>query len=523
MYATALIVFREVLEAGLVIGIVLAATQDVPQRGRWVLGGAMAGLLGAVITAGLADQLMAAMAGVGQEIFNASILILAVAMLGWHTIWMQKHGRELAGRLRGYGTAVVEGESHISALAIVVALAVLREGAEVVLFLHGIAASDAGNIHAMLLGGAVGIGGGALAGLLIYRGLLRIPSRHLFRVTTWLIILLAAGMAAQAAHYLEMANVLPSLGGAIWNTTAILPDSSIGGQVLHTLIGYTARPDVLQLLAYIGTLALIIALMKYVNRPRAAMIKGGTSAIAVMTVALFLGAGSVNEAHASHKVYSPQVEKGELEVEFRGHVDNDDRPSLDNARKDIYEIGYGITDRWFSSLFVEYEKEPSEEYEHTASAWENIFQLTETGRYWLDAGLYLEYEWPTDNNMPDKLEFKLLLEKALNRWVHTANLSAEREVGSGAEHEIEFGYAWRTLYRFKPAISPGVELYGDLGSDKEFGLHRGQTHQAGPALLGEFKLGRRSKLAYEAGYLIGTSNASPDNTFKWVLEFETRF
>jgi high-affinity iron transporter len=266
MYATALIVFREILEAGLIIGIVLAATQGVPHRNRWVLTGVGAGLLGAFVTAALADQLVMAMQGAGQEVFNAAVLYTAVIMLGWHSIWMQKHGRELAGKLRRTGSAVLDGTQEVSVLAVIVGLAVLREGAEVVLFLNGIAASAAGNTPAMLTGGFLGIAGGVLVGLLLYRGLLRIPSRYLFRVTTWLILLLAAGMAAQGARYLEQANILPSLGGAVWNTSRILPDNSIVGQVLHTLIGYTARPDMVQLLAYLATLIIIGVLMKYLNR-----------------------------------------------------------------------------------------------------------------------------------------------------------------------------------------------------------------------------------------------------------------
>jgi len=279
MYATALIVFREVLEAGLVIGIVLAATQGVPTRGRWVLAGLGVGLVGAAITAGLADQLMAAMEGVGQEVFNAAVLLIAVTMLGWHTIWMQKHGRELAGKLRRYGSDVIEGSRSVSVLAVVVGLAVLREGAEVVLFLSGIAASNAGNTLSMLFGGLLGIAGGVVVGLLIFRGLLRVPSRYLFQVTTWLIILLAAGMAAQAALYLEQANILPALGGAVWNMSWLLPDNSIVGQVLHTLIGYTARPDVVQLLAYASTLGVIVLLMKYFNRPPVQVASQATSSV----------------------------------------------------------------------------------------------------------------------------------------------------------------------------------------------------------------------------------------------------
>jgi hypothetical protein len=229
------------------------------------------------------------------------------------------------------------------------------------------------------------------------------------------------------------------------------------------------------------------------------------------------------QAQASHKVYSPHVEQGELEIEYRGHIDHDSNESRDGARKDKYEIGYGFTDWWFSSLFVEYEKEADEEYKHEASAWENIFQLTEAGRYWLDAGLYFEYEIPSESSKPEKLEFKLLLEKATLPWVNTLNLITETEVGSGSADEIEFGYAWRTSYLYKPTLEPGIELYGELGSDEDFGFNDGQTHQAGPVISGSYRLSNKSKLAYNAGYLFGLTDDSPDGTLKWELELETRF
>jgi FTR1 family protein len=523
MYATALIVFREVLEAGLIIGIVLAATRGIPSRGRWVASGVIGGLLAAVATAGLADQIMAAMEGMGQEIFNASVLMIAVVMLGWHSIWMQKHGRELAGKLRSYGDNVASGDSHISILAVVISLAVLREGAEVVLFLHGIAASGDRSVYTMLFGGLLGITAGAATGLAIYHGLLHIPQRYLFMVTTWLIVLLAAGMAAQAAHYLEMASILPSLGGSIWNTSAFLSDSSLIGQVLHILIGYTARPDAVQLVAYITTLLVIFSMNKVVNRRLQQTAIRNTSAVAGIALAGMLLGFNPQTAEASHKVYSPHVDKGELEIEYRGHVDIDRDDEKDGARKDKYEIGYGFTDWWFSSLFFEFEKEGDEDYRHEATAWENIFQITEAGRFWLDAGLYFEYEVPEESDHADKVEFKLLLEKYINRWDNILNLVAETEVGSDSSDEVEFGYAWGTYYRYKPAFEPGFELYGELGSDNDFGIDDDQTHQAGPVIEGSFRINPRSKLAYNVGYLLGLTDESPNGTFKWTVEWETHF
>jgi len=232
----------------------------------------------------------------------------------------------------------------------------------------------------------------------------------------------------------------------------------------------------------------------------------------VALIAIMVGIST--PAHASHKVYSPSVEKGELEIEARGHIDND------NARKDKFEIGYGVTDRWFSSLFVEYEKEPGGDYEHEATAWENIFQLTETGKYWADVGLYFEYEWPKDSDKPEKLETKLLLEKTVSRFVHTANLVFEKEIGSGAADEVEVGYAWRSAYHYSRHFNPAIEAYGSFGNLDDLGINDSQTHQLGPVARGTFRLGPKSALVYEAGYLFGLTDASPDGSFKWLIEYE---
>src|SRR3954465_3610298 len=194
--AALIIVFREVFEAGLIVGIVLAVTRTVPHRNQWIAGGVLAGVLAACVVAAFAGALSNLFAGMGQELFNAAILVVAVVMLTWHNVWMARHGSELAGELRSAGQAVVEGSKSLLALAVVVGVAVLREGSEVVLFLYGVlAGGDSG--WDVVLGGFVGLLLGAATCLLTYFGLVRIPSRALFSTTTVLIALLAAGMAAQ--------------------------------------------------------------------------------------------------------------------------------------------------------------------------------------------------------------------------------------------------------------------------------------------------------------------------------------
>ena len=177
MLATLLIVFREVIEAGLIVGIVLAATKGVTGRSLWVSYGVLGGLAGAAVVAAFAGQLGALFEGAGQELFNAAILLIAVIMLAWHNVWMASHGRALAQEMKEVGAAVSSGQKPLAALAIVCGIAVLREGSEVVLFLYGIFASGGTSKLAMLVGGLLGLVAGAALSR-YYLGLV-IPTRFL--------------------------------------------------------------------------------------------------------------------------------------------------------------------------------------------------------------------------------------------------------------------------------------------------------------------------------------------------------
>jgi high-affinity iron transporter len=266
MLGALIIVFREVIEAGLVIGIVLAVTRGASGARPFIFGGVAAGALGAGIVAAFADALSQAVAGRGQELFNAGVLAVAVVMLAWHNIWMARHGRELASELAAVGRAAAAGEKSFLALAIVVALAVLREGSEVALFLYGILASGESG-SALLLGGLGGLALGAAVSALTYFGLVTIPARHLFAVTTAMITLLAAGLAAQCVGFLQQAWIVTALSETLWDTSDILPDSSIFGRVLHTLIGYTDQPTQLQAIVYVATLAGIAIATRLASPP----------------------------------------------------------------------------------------------------------------------------------------------------------------------------------------------------------------------------------------------------------------
>ena len=265
MLATAVIVFREVLEAALVVGIVAAATRAVPGRNRWLATGIAAGLAGAGVVALGTDRISELASGVGQELFNATVLGIAVVMLAWHNLWMSSHGAAFAADARSVGNAIRDGRRECSVLSVVIGLAVLREGSETVLFLYGIAAAEGGGSWPMLAGGLAGIAAGIAVGYALYAGLLRIPLRWFFTVTGLLVLLLAAGLASQAARFLIQADVLPSLATPLWDTSALLPQTSVAGTLLHSLVGYEARPAGMQIVFYLFVLIAVAAGMRWVD------------------------------------------------------------------------------------------------------------------------------------------------------------------------------------------------------------------------------------------------------------------
>jgi high-affinity iron transporter len=267
MLGALIIVFREIMEAGIIVGILLAVTKGVPGRGRWVAAGVGAGVAGAALLAVFADQISNALVGIGQELFNASVLAIAVVMLAWHNIWMARHGRQLAAQMKEVGEEVAKGSRSLAAVAIVVAVAVLREGSEIVLFLYGLVIAGGSSAWGLMAGGLIGLLLGCGVTALTFLGLVRIPSRYLFGATTFLITFLAAGLAAQSVVFLQQAGVVTVLDGTVWDTSAILSDTSLLGRVLHTLIGYTDQPSGLQVLVYALTLIMIFGLTMAFKSP----------------------------------------------------------------------------------------------------------------------------------------------------------------------------------------------------------------------------------------------------------------
>jgi len=269
MFAAALIVFRESLEAALFVGIVAAATRQLAGRSRWLAGGVGIGVFGAVLLALSAQQISEQFEGTGQDLVNIAVLSVALTMLLWHCIWVSSHSREMVTQARQLGSSVQQGHRAPWALLAAVALAVLREGAETVLFVGGALTGAAVRPEEVIVACAVGVSFGVGAGVVIYGGLSRLPTRHVFTATNALIAILAGSIASQLVKALAQAGFLELGATPLWDTSAALAPDSALGTLLHALMGYDARPSAAQLVSYLGVLALIYAGTRSMRRAAA--------------------------------------------------------------------------------------------------------------------------------------------------------------------------------------------------------------------------------------------------------------
>lgn len=256
-----IVVFREFLEVAIILGVVLAATRGLPGRARWIMLGIAGGVAGSILAAYFAGEISALAEGMGQELFNACILLAASGVIGWTVLWMRNHAREIVAHIKQVGAGIMTGQMPAYTISFIIGLAVLREGAEIVLFTYGMAASGQ-SVPNIVAGGVLGALAGSLLGLTIYLGIVTIPTKHVFRVTSWMLILLAAGMASLSAKYLVAAGVLEILTATVWDSSRLLSEQSLPGQVLHALVGYSDQPMGIQLVFFAITLCILTALMR---------------------------------------------------------------------------------------------------------------------------------------------------------------------------------------------------------------------------------------------------------------------
>jgi high-affinity iron transporter len=262
MGASFVIALREGIEAALIVSIILAYLKqlDATDRSRLVWWGtavavALSALVGTALFA--ADT---GFEGRAEALFEGLVTLAAVSVLTWMIFWMRRQGARIRSELHEkVDTALVTGGLALGGLAF---FAVLREGVETALFLfaaaRGTAVEGATVAPAsQLIGAALGLGLAVVLGVLLYRGGIRMNLRTFFRVTGWVLIVVAAGLFAFSLHELQEAGAIPLLDVHAFDVSATLPDDTGAGAILRGLVGYHADPTWLEVVGWLGYLVAI--------------------------------------------------------------------------------------------------------------------------------------------------------------------------------------------------------------------------------------------------------------------------
>jgi hypothetical protein len=243
----------------------------------------------------------------------------------------------------------------------------------------------------------------------------------------------------------------------------------------------------------------------------------------VAAAAFTLGWLGLSPAMAQ-EIHSPTVEEGVLELEVFGTRTVDRDRDKNNEQKHKFEISYGINAWWQSEIEAIVKKEPGGKLKYDATEWENIFQLTPQGKYWLDAGLLFAYERPIKHDDPDAVELGVLLQKDVGPLVFVTNTIFSRKIGQNAGKGIGFEYGAAARYPWRREVQFAIEAFGEPGRLTGFEKFSDQEHMIGPFVLGKLNIGRLPGVfKYEVGYLFGLTRGTPDGTVKWTVEYEIPF
>jgi high-affinity iron transporter len=265
MLQIAIVVFREVLEIALILGILASSTKEIKGRSNYILAGLFLGIAISIALAFFTDQISNSLNGMGQEFFNGLILLASAFMIGWTTLWMQKHARNLSGELKRLGNSIKDGKKPLYALLVAVLFSVVREGTEIVLFTYSYFISGT-KIYYLIGGLVTGIFCGSLVGIALYIGILKAFGKYFFTVTSWLLIFFASGIASAGIGFWQNAQIIPSLKNPAIDLSDIISQQSFLGKFLNIFLGYIDQPSGMQLLVYFSTLSILIIGLKIAKK-----------------------------------------------------------------------------------------------------------------------------------------------------------------------------------------------------------------------------------------------------------------
>ena len=252
---------------------------------------------------------------------------------------------------------------------------------------------------------------------------------------------------------------------------------------------------------------------------RPALLAAPAAALAATFTAALAALAGAAHAGPSDYVFSPIVEEGEREIDFKAGTAR----ARDGARtnKESIGLGWGVNATWFTEVYAIWHKEPGARHGFDAWEWENKFQLTPTGKYPVDLGLIVEIERPKDRSEGYELVWGPLLQADLSADVQAnANLLFSRHLRSEGSAAAALGYQWQLKYRWRPAVEIGAQGFGDLGPWRHWASSAAQSHVLGPAVFGKLRMEQGFTVKYNAALLLGTGGAAPRQTLRVQAELE---
>lgn len=262
MLKIAIVVFRECLEVALLLGMIMAVTKPIVNSRTYIILGTLIGVVLASVFAFFTQKLKRSFGGEGDDLFDSCIILLTAAIISWTVVWMQGYSRKIKKDLSKLSESINAGVTSQLTLVLVVATAILREGAEIILFIFGLSTAHAIEGTQYLLGIGVGVFSGLTVGVIFYLGLLKFAGKYVFKICTVLLILIAAGLSAEAAGILTSSGFIEVFSEGLWDSNWLINNKSSLGRILNVTFGYDATPNGMQLMFYIATILLTMILMK---------------------------------------------------------------------------------------------------------------------------------------------------------------------------------------------------------------------------------------------------------------------
>ena len=266
MIKLAIVVFRECMEIAFLLGVILAVTKPVKDSRKYVILGSITGVFLAALFAFFAKTLSESMGGIGDELFDSCVILVTAILISWTVVWMQGYTKKIRKDLSKLSDKITAGVVSKLMLVFVVAAAIFREGAEIILFVYSI--TSAGNIdgNEYITGIGIGAFGGLLVGTLLYLGLMKYAGRYVFKISTILLTLIAAALAAEAAGIMTSSGIIEVLSDQLWDSSWLVENGSVTGKILNITVGYDSRPNGMQIIFYFATIILTFGMMKLRSR-----------------------------------------------------------------------------------------------------------------------------------------------------------------------------------------------------------------------------------------------------------------